>query len=392
MPEITFSTLGCEEGNPTVLALLSQFEQQFHCNVKVRWLSWKTGHAELNQIAFERRGADVSVIGSTWLGSYISMQSLRAFLPNEIRALGGFDAFVPVAWAPGQDYENKQPYAIPWSLGIFMLFYRYKGLESAGIDIHQAFTSIHQLEETVALLAQAGQPLPIILPGANTPEILHGIAPFVWNEGGHFRSKDGLKMLFASPEAVRGMARYFKLTRHVNPKFLPSLQGNTGHLFVNGQATIGLLSSEAIYHPTLSQAEMAETWGVAPMPPQSFVGGNCLVIWQHTKNERLSNELVYFLTGHECQLRQSHINRQFPARLSALQNMDIPQISLLSELQGGRTYHSARLWGVVEDNLIRALSSVWHRFLAEPELDVETLLGEELSPLARRLAATMSSY
>jgi ABC-type glycerol-3-phosphate transport system substrate-binding protein len=383
-----------QQAENKIRQVLLQFEKEFHCSVALRWLNWDTGHTELNRIAFEGRGADVSEIGTTWLGSYINMQVLRPFSWHEIEEIGGIDAFAPVAWVPGQDKNLKGYYAIPWSISLFLIYYRHQWLNETGLDESNAFSSIDSLESTIALLAQTGYPMPITLPDAHSYGILHAITPFVWNEGGYLRSDDGLQVLFDSPEAIRGMARYYDLMRFINPEARLKLRQDSASLFGLGHAATGILPSSYLYLPLLSQPEMAGQWRVAPMPPRSVVGGHSLVVWQHTSNQHLSYELVRFLTSHPVQLEQPGINYHFPARLSALQSSSFSQSeylpAVLKALKTGHAYPSMRLWGVIEDNLVQALSAVWYQFLIDTNQDVEILLREKLVPLARRLRITLS--
>ena len=397
MPEITLSLFPKNDDSKAgVLEVLAKFEQEHHCQVQVHWMTWDTGHADLNQIAFQRRGADVSEIGTSWLGDYISMKALRPFAAHEIQRFGGVEAFAPVSWIPGQMDDDVDHYAIPWSIAIFMLFYRRSALEKAGIAEARAFESIDSLEQTVEALARAGHPMPVAPSVAlDRYVMLHSLAPFVWNEGGQFRSDDGQKVLFNSPEALRGMARYFNLARSLAPEALEQLNsGYSINLFASETAAITFSSCSEIYNPALSRADQIGTWGLAPTPPGSFVGGQSLVIWQHTRHDPLAVELVQYLTSHPVQLQQSLFNGHLPARISGLQSIEFAQPNLhdplFQALNTGRTYRPMRLWSVMEDRLVQALSSVWDSFYTDPQQDVYPLLEETLNPLARRLQLTLS--
>jgi hypothetical protein len=57
----------------------------------------------------------------------------------------------------------------------------------------------------------------------------------------------------------------------------------------------------------------------------------------------------------------------------------------LQALQTDRSFPTMRLWGSVEEKLIREISSIWAELFADPDQDLDTCLHRHFDPLAERL-------
>ncbi len=130
-------------------------------------------------------------------------------------------------------------------------------------------------------------------------------------------------------------------------------------------------------------------------PGVPFVGGSNLVIWRHSRQEKLAFELVKFLTGQPAQIVYSTNARSLPVRLEALASPPFSTEplykSIVEALKSGRSYQVNRLWGMVEERLIAELNQIWAELFADSAADLDALLDRHLQPLADRLNAVLSS-
>src|SRR5262245_9389562 len=134
MVEIEFSVMEESAGQTSnLLPLLEAFEKQYSIRVKLTGISWYKGWTDIAKFGIFGHGPDVSCIGTTWIGSLAAMHALRPFNPQQVRALGGADAFFESSWRAGFLPDDPNPWAIPW-LGDSMVIYYWKDkLEKAGI-------------------------------------------------------------------------------------------------------------------------------------------------------------------------------------------------------------------------------------------------------------------
>jgi multiple sugar transport system substrate-binding protein len=378
--------------------LLGQFEAQARLKVSVQNLDWVNARSELNRIAFERSGPDISQAGTTWVGDLQSMDVLRPFSPLEVNEMGGLEQFIPASWTPGKLAGDARLWAAPWLTDVFLIHYRRDLLEAAGLDPQQAFASIAALEETVARLGELGYPAPLA-PALSFDiySMLHVCASFVWNEGGAFVSDDGKQPLFNQPAALRGFSRYLGLLDRYSSQALTTLHEHSAwDLFLGGQAVMAFASQGLASGQRRPVGWAIENYAAVQIPPVSFTGGSNLVVWRHTRHERAAVELVKFLNSHDAQLKAAGSLEALPARKSALESEQYMQRPLQAgfnqALQSGRAYPPMPLWGLTEDRLVHALQQVWQSYYENPAQDKLALLHERLDPLAQRLAVTLGQY
>ena len=124
MVEIEFSVMEGVPGNVNfLLPILQAFEKQYHIHVNLIGILWDIGRAEVAKFGIYGQGPDVSSIGTTWVGSLASMQALRPYTPQDVRALGGADAFFESSWRAGLLPNDPTPWAVPWLADITVIYY-----------------------------------------------------------------------------------------------------------------------------------------------------------------------------------------------------------------------------------------------------------------------------
>src|SRR5687767_1209097 len=136
------------------LELLASFKKQTGIEVKLTRMEWTDAWQQLINISTHGQGADISHVGSTWVSSLVSMNSLRAIPSHVITKIGGEESFVHSAWESAKMEGDRNAWAIPVSAYTYAVAYRRDLLAQAGLDGATAFatpsafeTSIHILEE-----------------------------------------------------------------------------------------------------------------------------------------------------------------------------------------------------------------------------------------------------
>src|SRR3972149_5945361 len=113
MVEIEFTVMEGLEGDANnLLPILEAFEKQYRIHVNLTGITWVKGWAEIAKFGVFGHGPDVSSIGTSWIGSLAPMQALRPFTPQEVRALGGAEAFFESSWQTGLLPNDPTPWAI----------------------------------------------------------------------------------------------------------------------------------------------------------------------------------------------------------------------------------------------------------------------------------------
>jgi multiple sugar transport system substrate-binding protein len=344
-----------------------------------------------------RSGPDISEVGTTWIDSFVSMDALRQFNQRELANLGGPKAFLPSFWRSGTILGRSQVRAVPWLADTRVVCYRRDLLQNAGLDEQTAFTSIDQLEQTLQYLQESGVEMPLAIPTAQKQTILHVLAPWVWQAGGHFITTDGKTVTFNHPEAQAGMRTYFYLRRFLVPPAHHLTDQQTGNLFRQGQAAViisGHWMLSVVTHQE-AQPDVVRNFGMAVVPGVPFVGGSNLVVWKHSRQPEAAIALAQYLTAPPFQTDVITKNGLLPARLEVLMRPPFttdPYYGVIGDsLRKGHGFQATYLWGLIEDKLATTLVRMWQELLDNPNLDIDETITRYLDPLAEDLNRTLSS-
>ncbi len=366
--------------------------------INITELSWVTAWSELVRVALYKDGAEISEVGSTWVGSFVGMDALRPYTLPEISKFGGAAAFLPSAWQNGSLIGDDQLWAVPWLSDTRVIFYWRDMFEHAGVDEVGAFQSFEQIDETLARLQARGSTTPWAVTTRRTANSLYNISSWVWGAGGDFMSADGKRMLVAEPEARAGIAHYYGLY-HFMPQQSEPMDGiATFELFLNqnvaaivsGPWFLKWLRQRGVPPYTLSRI------GVALLPGPSFVGGTNLVIWKHVgyDHDQVVADLARYLVTSPALLDFYHQAGLLPARRDLLAQ---PPFStgphyqkVIEALEAGRPHSRITMWGLVEDRLITALARMWSDIRGDPTQNIAALIEQNMAPLAQRLDMTLA--
>jgi multiple sugar transport system substrate-binding protein len=382
--------------------LLEGFEQRHRVRVHLRSLNWNTAWNELLHAVFQQQGPDVSEIGTSWLGSLVSMDALSPLHHEETLALGGPSAFITSVWQsttpPSLSMGYGETWAIPLWVDTRILYYRRDLLAAAlghwppeGGE-KTAFASHRLLVGTLDRLVETGVQVPLALPTHRSRMIIHHIASWIWNAGGRFLTKRGSQTLFQEPPALAGMSEYFSLGRYLADSARGLDDTKSDALYWQGHAAL-TISGPWLLAP--AAPEIVDQTGVVFPPGVPFVGGSHLVCWKHSPNRRLAVKLIQYLASAEVQATWARQAGLLPTRLDVLSQppfSDEPIYWLVARgLRRGRSFPGVPLWGLVEERLNEAFDDLWSEVLSEPGLDLETTIAARLSPLARELNLTLSN-
>ena len=394
--KLSFSVIG--EVTPELRQLLSEFEQIRHIKIELVNMSWERAWSKLLTYALQGQGPDISHVGSTWVSSLVTMNSLREFSPREVEAIGGAQVFTTPAWQSATLQGDPRVWSMPWSSFTFLVLYRRDHLKTAKIDEQTAFETPAALLEAVQKLRKGGFQSPIVLPsGKPFLDRVHIAASWVWGAGGNYLNDDGTQALLNSPETREGLKSFFELYRLMSPDDFGLSYEDTLERFRKGETSVVIADCSFPARVAQEKPQLVEDTGVRPLPGVPFVSGDNLVIWQATRQfpdrERLALELVTFLVGRSAQVRFCQSMEQFPVRHDAVDALDCEIKQLIPVLkktfETGRAHKSVQLWSRYEQQLGRALDEITADVISKSNLPVDSILEIHLSQLQHRFSLLM---
>ncbi len=393
MANIEFLTVEYnQEATQKLNTIFRTFEQTCHHTLVPTFHSWQSVWKELVNIGIYRRGADLAEVGTTWLDSLISMNSLRPFSDRDLAILGGAPAFLPSAWQHATVEGRDEVWAIPFRVDVRVMHYWRSMLEQVGVDPEQAFSSPVAFKRTLTAL-QAVLPKPFATTtGRGDQNTVYDAAPWVWANGGDFVAPDGRSVLFDQPAALDGLCQYFDLYRFMAPGKLAT--EDVSSLFIQRQvAAINLgpwLRSNLVEQ---NRTDLLADLGMSAPPGPAFMGGTVLVIWQHSRFEREAVDLIDRLISPAVQAGFCPLTGMLPALKEAWDQpalKDDPLNSVFYKaLENSRTLSRVSVWGTIEEKLKIEISQIWEEIFAAPDPDILAIVKKRLVPLARRLNITL---
>jgi multiple sugar transport system substrate-binding protein len=395
MEEIAFSVFDHgKEAPDNMQALLRQFEQEQGIRVRLEIIPWTSGWSRMVEVALYHHGPDVSEIGNTWGPDLARMEALRPFEHDEINKIIGEEHFFESVWDGVVKTRDKisKVYSIPWSADVRVVFYRRDLLTKAGVDEAIAFKDTDQFDRTLAVLKAKHISMPLALPTQRSNLTIHNLASWVWSAGGAFLSPDNLYPIFDQPQALEGFKAYFRLSRYLDAAARNLGELEADQMFWSGQAAV-ILSGYWILHIKTITEEVRRNIGIMPMPGVPFVGGNQLIIWNHSRHVGAVLKFIQFLQS-ESAGRLIYPQFGLPVRSSAWVHppFDAEHYqTLMRAIQKGRGFPTGQLWGLVEKRLTDVFTDIWTEVQREPEARLDTIVETHLINLARRLQMSLGS-
>ena len=382
-----------------LLELLAYFQKQTGIEVKLLRMEWSDAWQHLINITTHGQGADISHVGSTWVSSLVSMNSLRAIPSHVITKIGSQESFVHSTWESVKMEGDWNAWAIPVSAYTFAVAYRRDLLAQAGLDGATAFatpsafeTSVRKLEELNC--AEHAWLMPYVPFPFN--DFVHTAASWVWSSGGHLLDNRGKQVLFDTPATLAGLKSYFKLLgRLSNIEYLSA--EDCMEMLKQGKAAAVLTDARSILTKIQEDTPEAKNIGTASLMSIPWSGGGNLVVWRHTYGfpDRLEAafKLAEFLTRKSTMLEVGRRANILPARVDALDElipMEHPLRPVMIQLvSSARTYRSIPLWRRIENQFGQELGVVAKALFDNKDTDLDLLLKETMGQLTHRLNLTL---
>jgi multiple sugar transport system substrate-binding protein len=290
---------------------LDKFEKQTGVKVKLEVIGWNDLMNRTLTAATSGVGPDVINIGDS---NAATLQATGAFLPFEgdaLKAVGGEDKFVPIAYATG-GAEGQAPTSVPLLGYAYGLYYNKKLFAAKGLTPPSSWQDL--VTDAKALTDPSAGKWGIAIQGGSVPENMHFAFIFGQQNGADPFNKDGSPN-FTADGMVDGLQQYVDLIgkdKVANPTDAQSSSGNQSNTdFAKGTAAM-LMGQNNVEAALAANGMKADDYGVVPIPapkplPQggkdvgSFVAGINISVFKNTKNQDAALKFVNFMTSKEEQ-------------------------------------------------------------------------------------------
>jgi len=214
-------------------------------------------------------------------------------------------------------------------------------------------------------------------------------------EQGDMMAPDQKRVAFDTPESKAGLGAFFRVLRYAHPATADEWM----QAFMRSELPVAL-SGPWLWRycqKSMPPAELARVALVSP-PGVPFLGGEHLVIWEHTTRVEEALRLVAHLASSQTAERCFSNRDAFltlPARRDVLDGpiyASDPQFANLRAItEKARGFHAWRLSGTVQEQLQACLEAIARIVLADPAADIPRLLDEYVDPVAFRLNRALAA-
>lgn len=362
-----------------------------HPNIKIKItsLDWGAAWVRITTAAVSGDAPDIVQLGTTWVAAISSMGALNDLTPL-VAKMGGAANFLPSIWKTSSIEGTNTITAIPWFVDARAMYYRTDvfnklGLTKKDISTWEGFRSTLEKIKKADLTIDGKKITPLGIPGKNDWNVVHNLAPWIWNAGGDFLSTDYKKSALNTPETAEGLAFYISL---VTKGYVARtcLEKNTAQIendFNNGSFAIIFDGSNELRGLTTSPEQggaldtyVAKRFDIAPYPQgpkgkSTFVGGSNLAIFKSSKNKEAAWEVVKYLASKQAQIEYCKRSGFMPAVIEAFDDPyfteDSRRAVYKEAVKDGRAYPSVPSWGLIEPILARRFGIMWDYVLEAKE-------------------------
>ena len=349
--------------------------------VNVTVLNWESAWSKITAAAASGQGPDILELGTTWVAAISSMNALEPLSLQQQGELGGAKAFIPAVWGTTHRYDDSKIYAIPWYADARAAFHRSDVFKKAGVNPKEAFsnwTSFKQAMQKINGQVIDGKKIYALgYPGKNDWNVLHNLAPWVWNAGGDFLSTDKKHSVINSPEALQAITYY---TSFAAEGLVPAsaLEKDSTQIeagFFNGQYAVIFSGSwilKQLATPKAKGGQMetlaAHNFAIEAYPAglkgnQTFFSGSDLAIMKSSKNKDEAWKLLSYLTSREAEISYSKMSAMLPARLDAINDPGLQAephyAEFVAQVKSGRHYPSIAGWGPLESVYLKNVGNMF---------------------------------
>ncbi|HEY9022706.1 MAG TPA: sugar ABC transporter substrate-binding protein [Burkholderiaceae bacterium] len=335
--------------------------------VRVTVLDWESGWNKITAAAASRRGPDLLELGTTWMPAIAAMGGLEPLSAAQLAEVGNGAPYYPELWKTTQVFGRPGVvYGLPWYADVRAAFYRTDVFRQAGVDPAQAFAtwdSFHAALRRINGITVAGRRIgALAYAGKNDWNVVHNLAPWIWNNGGDVLTADARRSALDTPQALHAIDFYSQLAVE---GLVPSnalekdsdilegawVGGDYGVIFSGPWLMRRILETPAA---SLVRAN----FDVAPYPAgphghATFFGGSNIAIFKGSRHKAEAWDLVRYLGSREPQVRLSRLSSMMPARVDAANDpawtARHPVFAKLTAIAAdGRAYPPIPAWGPLE--------------------------------------------
>ena len=357
-------TINAQRDIPGLLAPWLARHPDVHVRVTV--LDWESGWNKITAAAASRRGPDLLELGSTWTPAIAAMGGLERLTPAQLAQVDNGAPYYPELWKTTQVFGRDGVYGLPWYADVRAAFYRTDVFRQAGVDPARAFASwdaFHAALRKINGQVVAGQRVAALAyAGKNDWNVVHNLAPWIWNAGGDMLGADARHAALSTPQALRAIDFYSSLAVE---GLVPSnaLEKDSDILegaWVGGD--YGVIFSGPWLLRRIFQSPPGSVvrgnFDVAPYPAgphghATFFSGSNLAIFKGSRHKAEAWELVKYLGGKAPQVQLALLSSMMPARVDAANDpawtSRHPAYAKLTAIAAdGRAYPPIPAWGPLE--------------------------------------------
>ncbi len=362
--------------------LLKDFEKENPgIKVKITSVDWGAAWTKITTAATSGDVPDLVQIGSTWVGSISGMGSLMD-LKSRVAELGGKSVFIPAAWRSSGIENSGQVTAIPWFMDARAMYYRTDVLREAGVkpkelDDWASFEKALKKIKDAKVSIDGLEISPLGISGKNDWNVIHNLAPWIWEAGGDFIAADRKRSVINSTESLKGISYYIGLVKngYVPIEYLELNTAQVSSNFNNGSCAIyfdGPYEVKTLTTPPgqggAAGSLTSRNFAVAPYPagPKgrlTFVGGSNLGIFKLARHPDEAFKVIQYLTSKQQQINYAKATGFLPARRDAFDDpffSQDPNRRVFKEaVLYGKIYPCIPAWGLLEPVLTRRFGIMW---------------------------------
>ena len=361
--------------------------------------SWHYLWDKVVMFSKKKQGPDVLQIGNTWNGVLAHLGALKD-ISSHVEKIGGLNSFVPAAARLCTFPRTNKVSSVPWYLDVRALYYRKDVLKDNFIteqnlrtveDPSRACMKIHGEKVNNREVAAFG------MSGQRDAQLVHNVAPWIWNFGGEFLGPNGKTVHFNSDRSLTGIKAYFDLISKYSDKddILQSQETYMENFMVKGKYSLGFFGpwvNNTYLNPN-NQAynKISAHISCAYMPAgpnghYTFLGGSNLAISEFSQHAEAAWLFVSYMLKRKVQEQFCSANNQLPSLLDCYSPMfmvDNPRNKVLKEsVRYGRSLPNSESWAEIEDILIE----YFHQVLVSIKEGIytEDLLSSQINEAAEK--------
>jgi multiple sugar transport system substrate-binding protein len=333
--------------------------------VRVTVLDWESGWNKITAAAASRRGPDLLELGTTWMPAIAAMGGLERLTDAQLAEVDHGRAYYPELWKTTQVFGRPGVYGLPWYADVRAAWYRTDVFAQAGVDPKQAFATWDSFRaalrkvdgqvvagKRVAALAYAGK---------NDWDVVHNLAPWIWNAGGDLLTPDTRHSALDQPAALKAIDFYSRLAVDglVPPNALEKDSDILEGAFVAGDYAV-IFSGPWLQRRILAapaDAPVRTHVDVAPYPAgpagrATIFSGSNLAIFKGSRHKAEAWALLKYLGDRPAQVELAKLASMMPTRPDAAMDPSLQARPAFAKITAialdGRAYPPIPAWGPLE--------------------------------------------